>query len=282
MTRPERIPVGDRVVVYQRGKKRIWCADYWFDGKHCRKSLKTKNKKLALAGAVQIDKALITGTLAIPAANASVADCIEQYLAHLKTEGRSPKTLIKYRGIYHVFLGFLQSRGIRGLNRVTVGQFDSFRAKRHSDGAHLKTRYTEGVIIKQLLRWAKSRRLISDNPLDAIKLEKPRLEPRPGPSISQVNDILSALGGIDRIAIATLAFTGIRAGELQRIQMNDVDANGNWLSIVSREGLETKTRASRRIPIHLRLRHELDQLTKPPSKMAFYESSVAQRIPEAP
>ena len=41
----DRIRVGDRVSIYPRGKKKIWCADFWRDGKHCRMSLETANKR---------------------------------------------------------------------------------------------------------------------------------------------------------------------------------------------------------------------------------------------
>jgi len=44
MTNPDRTPVGDRVTIYPRGKKKTYVADYWLDGRHCRKSLGTTNK----------------------------------------------------------------------------------------------------------------------------------------------------------------------------------------------------------------------------------------------
>ena len=55
---PDRIHVGEHVIIYPRGKKRIWCADFWRDGQHCRQSLKTTNKKIALHRALHLDAQL--------------------------------------------------------------------------------------------------------------------------------------------------------------------------------------------------------------------------------
>ena len=59
-----------------------------------------------------------------------------------------------------------------------------------------------------------------------------------------------------------LAFTGMRSGELQRLRVEDVDLKGNWIHIVSREGAETKTGYSRKVPIHAKLKPFLEALPK--------------------
>jgi integrase len=138
------------------------------------------------------------------------------------------------------------------LNQVTATHFDRFRTERRADH-HVKSLYCEGVIIKQLTKWAKSRRLIAENLLAEIKLSKPPLEPKAGPTIDQVDQILTALDDRVRPMIAMLALTGMRAGEVQRLRIEDVDLAGNWIQVRSRPGAETKTRESRRIPLHLRL-----------------------------
>jgi integrase len=59
-----------------------------------------------------------------------------------------------------------------------------------------------------------------------------------------------------------LAFTGMRAGECQHLLPEDVDLDGGWIHIISREGAETKTRESRKVPLHARLTAILRQLPK--------------------
>ncbi len=51
----KRILVGERVYIYPRGKTKIYCADFWYDGKHHRRSLKTRNLKVARQKAIQLE-----------------------------------------------------------------------------------------------------------------------------------------------------------------------------------------------------------------------------------
>ena len=80
------------------------------------------------------------------------------------------------------------------------------------------------------------------------------------PVIAQVNAILAAADGALKYWLLVLALTGMRVGELQRLRQEDVDLVGGWIHIRSRPGAETKTRDSRKIPIHPRLRRALEAL----------------------
>ena len=55
---------------------------------------------------------------------------------------------------------------------------------------------------------------------------------------------------------------GMRSGELQRLRVEDIDFDGNWIHIVSREGAETKSGYSRKVPIHPKLKPFLERLPK--------------------
>jgi hypothetical protein len=71
-----RIRVGDRVTIYQRGQEKIWLADFFRHGRHCRQSLKTPNKVLALQRAHQLEVELTTGTCRQPPADVTVAQAV--------------------------------------------------------------------------------------------------------------------------------------------------------------------------------------------------------------
>jgi integrase len=251
---PDRVRVGENVSMTPRGKKGIWVAEFWRDNRHCRRSLKTTNKKVASQRALQPAAELADGTYRTPPPTVTIRQAADDYLAYLETECRAQKTLVKYTGVFAVFVEFLAGPGVTRLAQITAAHFDRFRAERKRAGRHVKTMYTEGVIVKQMFRWTKTRRLILENPLADIKLNKPRLEPRGGPAFADVDRILAALSEPDRAMVAVLAFTGMRSGELQRLNPDDVDLKGNWIHIVSRVGAETKTRRSRKLPIHPRLR----------------------------
>jgi site-specific recombinase XerD len=88
-------------------------------------------------------------------------------------------------------VAYLAGHHVSRLGQVTAGHFDRFRAERR-DERHRKTLYNGGVIIKQLFKWAKTRKLIADNPLADVRLDKPPLEPKEGPSLAQVDALLAA------------------------------------------------------------------------------------------
>ena len=58
----DRKPIGARVVIYQRGQKRMFTADFHDRGRHCRKSLATTNKKEAMRRAVELEFELNNGS----------------------------------------------------------------------------------------------------------------------------------------------------------------------------------------------------------------------------
>ena len=62
-----RVPVGERVTIYPRGKKRIYVADFWSDGEHMRLSLRTSNKKIAMQRAMKLEVNLVDGIYHAPA-----------------------------------------------------------------------------------------------------------------------------------------------------------------------------------------------------------------------
>jgi integrase len=77
-----------------------------------------------------------------------------------------------------------------------------------------------------------------------------------------VNRILAVLEDSDQTPIAGLAFTGMRAGELQRLQPDDLELDVSSIHFRSRQGRETKTRLSRKVSIHAQLRPLLGALPK--------------------
>ncbi|MBI3410994.1 MAG: site-specific integrase [Planctomycetes bacterium] len=264
----DRIRIGDHVRIYKRGKKSIWCADFWRDGQHCRQSLKTANEKVARQRALQLEVELATGSYHQPPRDCTFEQSIEDYLAFLVTENRAPKTLVKYRGILVTFKDLIGSLGVTRLRQFSVTHFDRFRGERKKNH-HPKTMYTEGVVVKQFWKWCKSRKLVRENPLAEFKLTKPPLIPKEGPSIAQIDTILATVTGQFRLILAVLAFTGMRSGELQRLRKEDLDLVGNWLHVTSRTGAETKTKFSRKVPLHPRLRMLFQQKPRNPGPWLF-------------
>ncbi|MGL4465336.1 MAG: tyrosine-type recombinase/integrase [Planctomycetia bacterium] len=218
--------------------------------------------------ATKLAAELLDGTFRAPPPPAAARQAVDDYVAYLETEGRARKTIVKYRGVLDLFLKYLESCRVVRLAQTTAGHFDRYRAARRKI-RHRKTVYCEGVIVKQFFKWARSRKMIVDDPLVDVRLEKPPLEPKEGPSLAQVDALLEAAEEPLRRRLAVLAFTGMRSGELQRLRPQDVDLVGGWIHILSRPGAETKTRQSRKVPIHARLRAVLEALPRTPRPYLF-------------
>ena len=278
MTEPaDRTRVGDRVTIYPRGKKGTYVADFWHDGVHRRVSLETTNKKAAVERATKIASELHQGAYRQAPPAADIAQVAADYESALGTDGRAAKTLVKYAGVLKLFAEFLAGKRVTKLGQVTPGHFDAWRAGRRAE-RHAKTVYCEGVIVKQFFKWAKSRKLIADDPLAGVRLNKPRQESKRGPSLAEVNAILAAAPEPLRTLLAVLAFTGMRVGELQRLLVGDVDLAGGWVHIASRPGAETKTRESRKVPLHPRLLAALRAHPRPKSGW-FFTAETSDKHP---
>lgn len=171
---PSRVRVGDRIIIYPRGAKKTWVADFWQDNVHRRVSLRTSIKKVAVERATKLAADLTHGTYHRPPPAVGVRQVTDDYMTSLKTADRARRTLVKYRGVLDRFVEYLAGHRITRLGQVTIGHFDAYRAKRR-DERHRKTVYNEGVIVKQLFKWAKTRKLIAENPLADVRLDKPPL-----------------------------------------------------------------------------------------------------------
>jgi integrase len=94
-----------------------------------------------------------------------------------------------------------------------------------------------------------SRRCETDHQRQPPQSE-PISEPKPAPTLLEVQQILAAATPAQRVVFGCLAFTGMRVGELQNLREEDVNLTSGWIHIVSRPGAETKTKMSRKVPIH--------------------------------
>jgi integrase len=257
----KRISINDRVKIFQRGVKKIWQADFHKNGKHCLQSLKTSNQKVARERAMKLEVSLIDGTHRPTPSAITVPTACDDHISFLRTEGRSERTIEKYEGIYKTWNEFLTRQHVRYLHQYTPTHYDRYRAERAAVRS-AGTVYDDSVLIKHLFRWAKSRKLVLEDPLAGVRNEKPELQTKFCPMLVQVNAILAAAPQPLQTQWAALAFSGLRAGELQRLRVEDVDLEGNWINVISRKGAKTKTGKSRRVPIHPRLRAILAEMPR--------------------
>lgn len=252
--------VGEHVRLFKRG--RIWYANFQFGGKQHRPSLNTTSKKEARRQALQIDVKLSAGKWNPTPEAATVTQAVTSYLDFLRAEERAPKTLSKYTKVFERVAALAIGRKVKNLTGIDLAFVDAYRRQRTDDDAAAKTKYTETVIIRQLVTFALSRNMLSTDPLRGLKLKKPKPTQQPCWTPEQVVAILAAAPEVVRPAFALLAETGMRFGELAWLTWDDVDFGANALRIRPKDGWKPKTGDCRAIPISPAIRTVLDDLRR--------------------
>lgn len=274
-----------RVCILRRGKRGIFQAEFFFDGEHRRKSLKTLNEKVAIARAVKIDAQLADGTYGETVKPISkgektmpngvpLADAQSAFQKSLETNGLRRKTIVKYVGILKRFVAFASESHVDSVANISMSLIDAYRAYRKNGtkeqkGLSPKSMHHEAALLKLFLGWCKKRRFIDENPLAEERFSPPRPKARSAPSMAEVNAILKEATELRHPQFATLAFCGARSGELRNLRVEDVDFDGGWIHIRSREGAETKNGEDRKVPMHPRLRTILEPLRRQGSGWFF-------------
>jgi integrase len=117
-------------------------------------------------------------------------------------------------------------------------------------------------VLRQLVNFALSRGLLATDPLQGLKLKKPKPAPQPCWAPAEVERILAASPEPERSVFLTLAETGLRIGELQHLTWEDVDLGRNVLHVRPKDGWRPKTGDQRAIPMTARVRSVLERLPR--------------------
>ncbi len=183
-----------------------------------------------------------------------MASPIEDYQQFLHTEGRAERTLAKYDKVFKWVSDLAGRRRVRTLDGVTLKFLDAYRTERVAAGAASKTLYTETVVVRQLINFALSRGLLAADPLQGLRLKKPKPGQQPCWTPAEIERILAASREPERSVFLTLADTGMRIGELQHLTWEDVDFGRNVLHVRPKDGWQPKTGDKRAIPLSERVR----------------------------
>jgi len=194
----------------------------------------------------------------VPAARGTVAQLLDQWMAHIEAQGRSPATLARYRSAIRAnivpVLGHLQ------LAQLSAADIDAFYAKLLKEGLNpLSVRKCHAILsasCRQAVRWD----WIDRSPVERASPPSARGREIVPPTIDEVRRLLRAAEEANPDLAALIfvaATTGCRRGELCGLQWSDVDFEGH--SIVVRRSIadaggtvsvkDTKTHQSRRLAL---------------------------------
>ncbi len=168
--------------------------------------------------------------------------------------------MVKYNAVLDrvaELAGRLKRKSMAGIDLQFI---DVYRKDRTEAEAAPKTIYNETMIIRQLVNFAKSRRLVAIDPLAGLRLREPKPTPQPCWTQDEVERILGASSQPYQPALTILADTGLRVGELKHLTWDDVDHANNVLHVRAKEGWKPKTGDQRAVPMSPRVRSVLEGL----------------------
>jgi integrase len=262
----EPISVGHRVMIAPRGKRGIYTAEYHLDGQHRRKSLHTTALKIATSRAIVLAARLEEG--AFEGANcrirtrierATLEDAVKDFLENLCVEDSTSR---RYRCMLGHFVASCRRQKVYATSGVTRRTVDAWQAKRRTAVIE-STCHIEWNLVRQFLAWCFNRKMIAENLLAAEKSPYRKADKADGAlTLTQIERILAKAENPSRPPLLVLAMSGVRAAECCHLRKGDVDLDGGWLHVVSREGAKTKTKRSRRVPVHPILRPLLERLVQ--------------------
>jgi integrase len=140
------------------------------------------------------------------------------------------------------------------------------------------TRYYETERLVEFGSYLVVEGLVDKNPFSLEKISKATKEPFPWFTISDVEQILLQARKSDAEVYEVLAFTGMRIGEIRRLQWSHIDFNRGVLTVVSTSLNPTKGKYSRVIPMHARVIKVLNGL-KSKTGLVF-NADVCHQFPE--
>lgn len=251
--------VGELVSIYLRGKS--WWVHFVWDGKQTRRSLKTRSKKEARRKALAEERDLFDGRSSQRGRSPAIREAVEQYLDHLTPLDRSPKTIAKYRFVFDVMIEVANGLGKTKVSEIDLNLIDAFRAERRAGSetrkpSSPKTICNDVVTIRQLVNYALKRKLIRDDPLAELTIEKPPRSIQPVFTWPQVQAILAAAEPPYQNHLIYLAETGCRFDESRWLTWDDIDFEDNVIHIRPKDDWRPKTKQQRTFPMSPRV-HEM-------------------------
>jgi integrase/recombinase XerD len=154
-----------------------------------------------------------------------------------------------YRQIFNRLGDLAQRHHARTLADINLKLIDAYRNERMKAGIVAKTMFTETVVIRQMVNFALTRGDITTDPLQGLRLKKPKPTPQPCWTPEETAQILQAAPAWAKPLLVVLAGTGMRVGELRHLTWEDVDFTRNLLHIRPKGDWKPKTGDQRAIPM---------------------------------
>jgi len=151
----------------------------------------------------------------------------KKFIDYLKKQGKSSSTILAYNNDLNQFADFLSKRQITQVNSIGKEQIEEFKEYLAYNKYLPKSASRKLNAIKSFFRYSKNQNLIEANPTENV--EYPQYETKPPRILSQMEyrALRDAVRNDIRLAavIELLLQTGLRIGELARLELDDIKDN---------------------------------------------------------
>ncbi|HWA99688.1 MAG TPA: site-specific integrase, partial [Pirellulales bacterium] len=238
----ERERVGERVTIFRTSRSPKWYIEYTFDRQQIRRSLQTMSKKQARILAEKKNLELVHGITILPVGKSvEIDEAGQQYLRAVTLRGISQGTITGYRRHIGQFAAYARSRGITRLERVDAAVLEDYQVLLTEEGlgalvplrkrgrqvkrAAPKTVRDKLKTVRQLIKWAVRRKLLSEDPSSGYSLPSNPKKQAYCWSPAEVQAIREKSSAPWTDIFDFLAMTGLRADELCWLLKSDVRDN---------------------------------------------------------
>lgn len=233
---------------YRRGK--VWWIKYYVEGKEIRHSLKTQDKTVAQFKKNEIENELAKGDNPLPDVGMTAAQCVEEF-RKFRAGRLDPKTIAND---HYRIERFIHDERIAKLKQISQMSLKDHLDKR-IESEKISNRTANHTIraVKTFLNFCVRQKYIHGNAIKGMETypiheQEPRFL-----TVEEVRALLAAAKGQEVFPIvATAVYTGMRLGEILRLEWQDVDFEGGIISV-----RKSKSKKFRKIPIHRDLKRIL-------------------------
>lgn len=228
--------------IFLRG--RVWQIQICQGGQKRQYSLKTRDKKVALYRKNEIENKLTQGESPIHNTNKTAQDCFDEFKQH--RAGRISK---KARDADHYrILKFISDEKIGHINHITEARVKRHLDKRQEGKSGISPRTANHTIrtLNTFLNFCVKRRYLQENPLKGmirypVNITEPRFL-----SPEEIKKLIDAAQGSPLLPlIITALYTGMRYGEIERLDWHDIDFKNGMITVRL-----SKSKRFRKIPLH--------------------------------
>jgi integrase/recombinase XerD len=159
----------------------------------------------------------------------TLTDARQQFIGHLKGRSRSSATILAYSKDIEQLVDYLKNNGVEDPTLASTDSLQAFMDKLASEGYSAKSISRKTNSTKTFFKYLKTSNLIESDP--ATQLQHPSFENKPPRILSKLEyrALRDAARGDIRMSavIEALLQTGIRIGELAKLEVEDVFFEGD-------------------------------------------------------